>query len=108
MTHILFFIEVKILVLIEWYRSPQLCWRLTLEWLSYLSTYTPITYKHMQFSWLFLDPHLSTYHSNIGVWLRKVTELDTSSLGGRRADAAAHCFQLFQRTIRDQNESTST
>ena len=61
----------------------------------------------MYFSWLFLDPHLSTYHSNIGVWLRKVTKLGTSSLSGRRADAAAHCSQLFQRTIRDQNENTS-
>ena len=35
--NISFIIEIKIFVLIRWsYRSPQLCWLLNLEWLSYI------------------------------------------------------------------------
>ena len=36
MNNILFIIKVKILMFIEWpYRSPRLCWVLSLEWLLY-------------------------------------------------------------------------
>ena len=36
--------------------------------------HSPISFKNMSFSCPFLDPYLTTYHSNIGIWLRKISE----------------------------------
>ena len=45
-----------------------------------LCTHSPISFKHMMPFWYpLLEPRLTTYHSNIGVWLREVTELGTST-----------------------------
>ena len=40
----------------------------------------PISFKHMLFWCLFLDPHQSTFHSNIGVHLIVVLKLGTCTL----------------------------
>ena len=42
--------------------------------------YSPISFEHVPFWYLFLEPYQSTYHSNIGVLIRKVTESGTSTL----------------------------
>ena len=69
--------KVKRLFLIEWlYRSSQLYGLLSLEWLTNsFWAHRPISFKNMMlFCVLFLDPHLTTHHSNIGVYLIWVTE----------------------------------
>ena len=81
--NILFTIKVKILVPMKWssYRSLHLCWLLSLECSTYFEFVAkPLLIKHMSFWYPFLEPHLTMYHSNIGVWLRQGTELGTSSL----------------------------
>ena len=41
---------------------------------------SPISFRHKSFWSLFLEPHLTTYPSNIGVWLRYVTKFGISTL----------------------------
>ena len=39
-----------------------------------------VSFKHMYFWYLFLESNLTTHHLNIGVWLRWVIEVTTSTL----------------------------
>ena len=62
--------NVKNPMLIKWsYHPPfQYCWLLGLEWLVYSQhVVQSISSKYMFFWCLFLDPHPTIYHSNIGV-----------------------------------------
>ena len=69
--NILYIINVMILVLINCsYRSSQLYRFLSLELLSYFEQIALISFKVMSFWYPFLEPHLTTYHSNIGVQVR--------------------------------------
>ena len=69
--NIVFVIKVKIVVLVKWsFRSPTLCSQLSLEWFSYFEHVDPISFKHLIFLYSYLEPHLTKYHSNIGVCLR--------------------------------------
>jgi hypothetical protein len=61
--------------------SPQMCWLLNLEWLANCWTRGHIFLKQMMpFCCPFLDPHLTTYHSHIGVHNIIVLELGMSIL----------------------------
>ena len=72
--NILFIVKVNILVLIKWsYRSPQLCWLTESRMVIIFWARRPISFTHMSFWYLFLGPHQITYHSNIGVLIKKVT-----------------------------------
>ena len=72
---ILFIIEVKTLVLINLsYRSPQL------EWLPYFEHVIMCLLNTSLFWCPFLDPHLTTYHSNIGVHIIAMLDIATSTL----------------------------
>ena len=42
--------------------------------------WNPISCEHISFWRLVLDPHLPTYHSNIGVYIIAMLEFDTSTL----------------------------
>ena len=79
----LFIIKVKILVLLNGHIGPppKLCWSM-IECKMVISVWAcgPIFSNHMSFWYLFLEPHLTTYHSNIGVRLRQVTELGICTL----------------------------
>ena len=67
--NILIIIKVKILFLIEWSeRAPQLCCILSLEWLTNFEQ--EVQSREHVFQCLFLGPHLTTHHSNIGVQSR--------------------------------------
>ena len=66
---ILIIIKVKILVLIKWsYMSPN---QLTIEsrMIIICRTSTPISFEHISFWCRFLNPHLTTYHSNKHIYL---------------------------------------
>ena len=65
--NILVIMKVKILKLIKWsHRSSQACWLLGIL-VSIFWGSTPIIFKHMSFWCPFFNPHLTTYHSNMGV-----------------------------------------
>ena len=79
--NILITIKVKILIFNKWsYRPPIM---LTTEpgMMSVFWTHSPISLEHMSLSHLFLDPHLTTYHSNTGVHMLAILEIGTSTLG---------------------------
>ena len=69
--------------LIELPRPLQLCRLLSLEWLI-ISTMCFIFLAHA-FSCPFLDPRLTTHHSNIGVRFRKLIKLGSHTLRNRDA-----------------------
>ena len=71
---------MKFLFLIKWsYRFLQLCWLLSLEWLTKLEHAVQSLLKR-SFWCPFLDPHLTTHPSNLGVSSREVTELGPLTL----------------------------
>lgn len=50
------------------YRSSWLCWLLNLEYLTIFELTSTISFKYMMPFWCpFIDPHLTTRLSNIGV-----------------------------------------
>ena len=51
-----------------------------LRMISILCARSPIYFKHVSFWWQFLDLHLTTYHSNIGVQIIFVFNLGVSTL----------------------------
>ena len=78
---ILFIIKVNIIVLIERsHRSPSIM--LTIEPRAVIVFWarSPVSLKHKPFWYPFSEPHQTIYHSNIGVRLRIVTGLETSTL----------------------------
>jgi hypothetical protein len=71
--NILFIIKVRIHVFIKWsYRFSQISWLLNLEWLAY--------FKQVSLCCTFLDQHLTTCFSQLGVQIVIVFELGTSTL----------------------------
>ena len=75
--NILFIIKVKIFVLIAWwpYRSSQFvryCQIIELRMVIRFRARIPISFEHT-----FLEPHLTTYHSSIGVKIIVVLDLGT-------------------------------
>ena len=71
--NIYFKIKVKIPILVKWsYGSPQLWWLSSLGLIIIFWAHCPISFAHMSFWCHFLKPHLTTYHSNIGVKFKKV------------------------------------
>ena len=77
--NILFIIEVKFLVLVNWpYRSLQLCWLLSLEWLPYFE-YAVQFHSNIAFWYMFLELHQTTYHLKLGV-LEEEEEEELQSL----------------------------
>ena len=73
--NILSIIQVKILVLIQYSNSrspppPSKLYSLSsLEWFNIFEHVVQSLLKHMSFWCPFVDPHLTTYHSNIGVYI---------------------------------------
>ena len=75
----LFIIKVKILVLVKWWHW-SLPTTLTIEprIINIIWACKPIPFKHVSFWYLFMEAHLTTYHSNTFViitynmWLNKV------------------------------------
>jgi len=72
-------IKGRILVLVLWsYRSPE-----HVDYWIYnghpIWTRCPISFKHVSFQCTFLDPHLTTYHSNRDVQIKPVLDLGTST-----------------------------
>ena len=51
-----------------------------LRMVSILGTHSPISFKHVSFGCLFLDSHLTTYHSNIGVQMNGILNIGMSTL----------------------------
>ena len=79
--HILFILKIKTLVLIKWsYRCPHLCWLFEFRMIILFSGRIPTFCKHVSFWYLFLGSHQATYHFNIGVRLRAVKWLGTSTV----------------------------
>ena len=71
----LFIIKVKLCVLVKLlYSPPPLFFMLTVEFrtVSVFWACSSISYEHVHFWCPFIDPHLTTYHSNIGVGNRHV------------------------------------
>ena len=57
------------------------CWLLNLRMVNTLWARSPISFKHSMPSWCpLLDLHLTTHHSNTGVWLRQVTKFTPPTL----------------------------
>ena len=79
--NILFIIKFNIFVLIKWSYSfhPTM---LTIEprMVVIFQACSPISFKRMSLWYPFLEAHLTTYHSTIGVLIRNVFELGLSSL----------------------------
>ena len=50
--------------------------------------HSPISLEHMSFWCLFLDPHITTYHSNTSVQIIVVLELGTSALCSKSTRAS--------------------
>lgn len=73
---VLFIIKLKIFAFIKWlYRSPlQLCWPMNREWLSNFEHIVQFLFETFLISYLFLEPHLTTYYLDIGVIIRKITK----------------------------------
>ena len=59
---------------------PSFCWLLSLEWLTHFEHIRPISFKQISFWCPFLDPHLTTHQSNIGVHMLEVLDLHPSTL----------------------------
>ena len=73
--NILFIFEVKIPMLIKWsYMSPSIM--LTIKPRMIINPWARsfVSFEHMFLGCLFVQPHLNTYHSNIGVWLGEATK----------------------------------
>ena len=84
-----FIIKVKIPKLIKWScRSPQFCWPLSLEWLTYFEHICPISFKQMSFWHPLLDPHRTIHQSNIGFHMLEVLDQHPSNLVSTLAPAA--------------------
>jgi hypothetical protein len=73
---ILFIIEEKIPVLIKWsyWSHPIESSRCASKIVIIFGACRPISFEHVSFRYFFLEPHRTTYHSNIEVSLRKAIE----------------------------------
>jgi hypothetical protein len=60
--------------MVTYCRSPQLCSLVSLERLTNIEHIIQSLFKQISFWCSFFDPDLTMHSSNIGVWLRKVTE----------------------------------
>ena len=64
----IFIVKLKIHVLIKWsHRSPRSRRLLNQERFIVFRARSPISFKHVSSSYMFLEPHLTTYHSNTHV-----------------------------------------
>ena len=90
-------INVKILVLIKWsYRSSQLCWLLNLVWLACFE-HVVQSLKYISFWCSFLDPHLTTHHTNTGIQVITNVKIGHVYLACEPGDI--FCFALGNRPI---------
>lgn len=72
--NIFFFIEVKILII------PPIRSTIEPRMVSEFWVHNPISFRHMMPFWCqFLDPHLTTYHSNVGQQIIVVINLGMST-----------------------------
>jgi hypothetical protein len=79
--NILFIIKVNILVLNKRScRFPPIMLTIESRFVIIFYTHSPISLNYISFIYRFLEPHLITYCSKIGVRLRSVTELGRSTL----------------------------
>ena len=79
--NILFMIKVEILVLIKRSNtSSQIMLIFESTMVIIFWAYSPIVFEHVSYWHLLLEPHLTTYHSTIGVQIREVAEICTSTL----------------------------
>ena len=79
--NILFIIKVKVLLPINWlYRFPPVMLTIAPRRVSRFWARSQISFWH-----LFLDLHLTTHHSNIGVQIIAMLDLGTSTLGAFQA-----------------------
>ena len=100
--------KVKILMPIKWsYKFPKSYWVLNFEQLEYFWTCNPIFLNHVFLKKSkFLDPHLITYHSNIGVHIIDVLDVVTWSIGGySNIQGCKTCFATFHMASQKFNST---
>ena len=80
----LFILKVKILMLIKWSYStlplPHIILTIEPQMVIIFWAHTLFSFRHVYSWYMFLEPHLTTCHSNIGGRLREGSKLVTSTL----------------------------
>ena len=96
--NILFILKVKILVLMKWsYRFPPVMLTMEPRLIIIFWAHNPTSSKYISPFWyLFLESHQITYHSNVGVLIRKVTNKGSFTLllifGRMKGDLKLLCY----------------